>query len=189
MFLKKLLILLVCAGIVISFSCAGIEKGKDFATGIISHEVDEKLFSQVPDEKKDAINPLLDTVQDAKDRLELSKALVNKKEAELDLEKANKDLAKIQLEIREAELNLEKMRAVQSVGLGDPKKVNQQVAKLEAKVYKLKGEEAKQKAKIENAKLVVIETQQKIDNLKTKTQKETTEIETKKEDIETKTEK
>jgi len=187
MFLKKLSILLVCAGIVISFSCAGIEKGKDFATGIISHEVDEKLFSQVPDEKKGAINPLLDTVNDAKDRLELAKALVNEKEAELDLEKAKKGLAKIQFQISEAELNLEKMRAVQSEGLGEPKKVNQQVAKLEAKVYKLKGEEAKQKAKIENAKLVVVETQEKIDNLETKSQKETPEIETKKEDIETKT--
>jgi len=189
MFLRKLSILLVCAGIVISFSCAGIEKGKDFATGIISHEVDEKLFSQVPDEKKDSINPLLDMVRDAKDRLELSKALVNEKEAELDLEKAKKDLAKNQLQISEAELNLEKMRAVQSVGLGDPKKVNQQVAKLEAKVYKLKGEEAKQKAKIENAKLVVKETQEKIENLETKSQKEDLDSKTKNEDIETKTKK
>ena len=189
MFLKKLSILLVCAGIIISFSCAGIEKGKDFATGIIPSEVDEKLFSQVPDEKKDAINPLLDTVKNAEDHLELAKTLVNEKEAELDLEKAKKDLAKIQLQISEAELNSEKMRAVQSEGLGDPKKVNQQVAKLEAKVYKLKGEEAKQKAKVENAKLVVKETQEKIENLETKTQKETTEIETKKEDIETKTKK
>ena len=189
MFLKKLSILLACVGIIISFSCASIEKGKDFATGIIPSDVDEKLFSQVPDEKKDAINPLLDMVKDAKDHLELAKALVNKKEAELDLEKAKKGLAKIQLQISEAELNLEKMRAVQSEGLGDPKKVNQQVAKLEAKVYKLKGEEAKQKAKVENAKLVVKETQEKIENLETKSQKETTEIETKKEDIETKTKK
>ncbi|MBW2104662.1 MAG: hypothetical protein DRG35_01275 [Deltaproteobacteria bacterium] len=189
MFLKKLSILLACAGIVISFGCAGIEKGKDFATGIISHDVDEKLFSQVPDEKKDAINRLLDTVKDAKDRLELSKALINKKEAELDLEKSKNDLAKTQLKISEAELNLEKMRAVQSEGLGDAKKVNQQVAELEAKVYKLKGEEAKIRAKIENARLVVIETQEKIDNLETKTQKETTEIETKKEGIQTKTKK
>jgi chromosome segregation ATPase len=189
MFLKKLSILLVCTGIVISFSCAGIEKGKDFATGIVSHDVDEKLFSQVSDEKKDAINPLLDTVKDAEDRLGLSKALVNEKEAELDLEKAKRGVAKIQLQISEAELNLEKMRAVQSEGLGDPKKVNQQVAKLAAKVYKLKGEEAKQKANVENAKLVVKETQEKIDNLETKAQKETTEIETKKEDIETKTKK
>lgn len=187
MSVKKLSILIVFVGTIISFSCAGIEKGKDFATGIISHDVDEKLFSQVPDEKKDAINPLLDTVKDAKDRLEFSEALVNEKEAELDLEKAKKGLAKIQLQISETELNLEKMRAVQSEGLGDPKKVNQKVAKLEAKVYKLKGAEAKQKAKIENAKLVVVETQEKIDTLKTKTQKETSEIETKKEDIETKT--
>jgi len=189
MLLKKLSILLTCAGIVLSFSCAGIEKGKDFATGLISNEVDEKLFSQVPDEKKDAINPLLDTVKDATDRLELSKALVNKKKAELDLEKGKKGLAKIQLQISETELNLEKMRAVQSVGLGDAKKVNRQVAKLEAKVYKLKGEEATQKAKIENSKLVVIETQEKIDNLETTTQKETTEVETKKEDIDVKTKK
>jgi len=84
--------------------------------------------------------------------------LVNKKEAELDLEKAKKNLANTQLQISETELNLEKMRAVQSEGLGDPKKVNQQVAKLEAKVYELKGEEAKQKARVENAKLVVKET-------------------------------
>jgi len=189
MFLKKLSIFIVCTGIVISFSCAGIEKGKDFATGIISHEVDEKLFSQVPDEKKDAINPLLGKVKDAKDRFELSKALVNKKEAELDLEKAKSGVAKTQLQISEAELNLEKMRAVQSVGLGDAKKVNQQVAKLEAKVYKLKGEEAKQKAKIENAKLVVKETQEKIDNLETKSQKEDLDSKTKNEDIETKTKK
>jgi chromosome segregation ATPase len=187
MSLKKLSILLVCAGTLISFSCAGIEKGKDFATGIISHDVDEKLFSQVSDEKKDAINPLLDTVKDAKDHLEFSKALVNNKEAELDLEKVKKGLAKIKLQISETAVNLEKMRAVQSEGLGDPKKVNQKVAKLEAKIYKLKGEEAKQKAKIENAKLVVIETQEKIDTLKTNTQKETPEIKTKKEDIETKT--
>jgi flagellar biosynthesis chaperone FliJ len=87
----------------------------------------------------------------------------------------------------EAQLNLEKMRAVQSEDLGDAKKVNQQVAKLEAKVYKLKGAEAKQKAKIENAKLVVVETQEKIDTLKTQTQKEAPEIETKKEGGETKT--
>ncbi|MBE9593025.1 MAG: hypothetical protein IMF19_06060, partial [Proteobacteria bacterium] len=50
MFLKKLSILLACVGVIISFSCAGIEKGKDFATGIIPSDVDEKLFSQVPDE-------------------------------------------------------------------------------------------------------------------------------------------
>lgn len=189
MFLKKLSILLACVGIIISFSCAGIEKGKDFATGIIPSDVDEKLFSQVPDEKKDAINPLLDMVNAAKDHLELAKALVNKREAELDLEKAKRGVAKIKLQITEAELNLEKMRAVQSEGLGDPKKVNQQVAKLEAKVYKLKGEEAKKKAKVENAKLVVKETQEKIENLETKSQKEDLDPKTKNEDIETKTKK
>jgi len=189
MFLKKLSILLACTGIIISFSCAGIEKGKDFATGIIPSDVDEKLFSQVPDEKKDAINPLLDMVKDAKNRLELAKVLINKKEAELDLEKDKRGVAKIQLQISKAELNLGKMRAVQSVGLGDAKKVNQQVAKLEAKVYKLKGEEARQKARVENAKLVVKETQEKIENLETKSQKENLDSKTKTEDIETKTKK
>lgn len=189
MFLKRLSILLVSLGILITFGCAGIEKGKDFATSIIPHEVDEKLFSQVPEEKKDAINPLLDNVKDAKARLELAKASVNKKDAELDLEKAKKGLAKIQLQISEAELNLEKMKAVQSEGLGEAKKVNQQVAKLEAKVYKLKGEEAKQKAKLENAKLVVKEAQEKIEDLETKTHKEDVKAETKKEDIETETKK
>ena len=162
------------------FSCASIEKGKDFAIGIIPSDVDEKLFSQVPDEKKDAIDPLLDMVKDAKDHLELAKALVNKKDAELDLEKAKRGMAKIQLQISGAELNLGKMRAVQSEGLGDPKKVNQQVAKLEDKVYKLKGGKAKQKARVENAKLVVKETQEKIENLDSKTKNEDIETKTKK---------
>jgi len=180
MFWKKLSILLISSGIAISFGCAGIEKGKDFAIGIIPHEVDEKLFSQVPDEKKDAIKPLLDTVKDAKDHLELAKISVNKKEAELLLERVRRDLAKIQLQISEAELNLEKMRTVQSAGLGDAKKVNQQVAKLEARVYKFKGEEAKQKAKVENATLVVKEIQEKIENLETQTQKKDVETKTKK---------
>lgn len=189
MFWKRLSILLISLGIIITFGCAGIEKGKDFATSIIPHEVDEKLFSQVPDEKKDVINPLLDTIKDAKEHLEVAKALVKKKEAELDLEKEKKGLAKIQLHISEAELNLEKMKAVQSAGLGDAKKVNQQVAKLEAKVYKLKGDEAKKKARVENAKLVVKEVQEKIEDLETKTQKEEVEIETKKENTETETKK
>ena len=36
---------------VIFYNCAEIEKGNDFATGIISDEIDGKFFSQVPDEK------------------------------------------------------------------------------------------------------------------------------------------
>ena len=168
---KGLSILVVSLGVLSCFGCAGLEKGKDFARGIIPHEVDEKLYSQVPDEKKDAVNPLLEAVKDAKDRLELAKAMVDKKDAELDLEKAKKVLANIELQIREAELNLGKMKAVQSAGLGDAKKVNQQVAKLEDKVYSLKGDEAKQKAKVENAKLDVAEVQWKIEDMEAKTQK------------------
>jgi len=60
-------------------------------------------------------------VKDAKDYLEIAKALINKK-TELDLEKTEMGIAKIQLQISEVELNLEKMRAVQSASLGDPKK-------------------------------------------------------------------
>ena len=167
---KRLSILAVSLGVLIVFGCAGLEKGKDFATGIISHKVDEKLYSEVPDEKKDAINPLLDAVENDKNRLEIAKASVNKKEAELDLEKARKGLAEIELRMSEAELNLGKMKAVQSAGLGDAKKVNQQVAKLEAEVYKLRGEEAKQKAKVENAKLAVKEVQKKIEDMEAKAQ-------------------
>jgi len=168
MFWKRLSFLVVGLGIIISFGCAELEKGKDFAAGIIPHEVDEKLFSQVPDEKKEAIVPLLDAVKDAKKHLELSKAFVDKKEAELDLEKAKKGLADIELHISEAELNLGKMKAVQSAGLGDAKKVNQKVAKLEAEVYRLKGDEAKQKAEVENAKLAVTEAQKKIEDIESK---------------------
>jgi len=125
--------LLVCVGIAFSFSCAEIEKGKDFATRIISKDVDEKLFSHVPDEKKDAINPLLLTIKDSKDRLELAHAAVDEKKAELDLEKAKKDLAKIQLQIHEAELNLDKMKAVQSEGLGNKKRLINRLLNLRPK--------------------------------------------------------
>lgn len=47
------------------------------------------------------------------------------------------------------------MKVVQSASLCDAKKVNQQVAKLEARVYKLNDDEAKQKAMAETAKLTV----------------------------------
>lgn len=171
MFLKRLCMLVVSLGILITFGCATLEKGTDYATSIIPQDVDEKLFSQVPEEKKDAINPLLDAVRDARDHLELSKALVDKKKSELNLEKTKKALADIGLEISEAELNLGKMKAVQSEGLGDARKVNKQVAKLEANVYELKGEKAKQKAKVENAKLGVEEAQKKIEDLESITHK------------------
>ena len=118
MFWKRLSILVIGLGMLINFGCAQVEKGKDFATSIIPHDVDEKLFAQVPEGKKDAIKPLLDAVKDAKERLELNKAFVDKKEAELDLEKAKKDLAKTELRINQAELNLGKMKAIQSAGLG-----------------------------------------------------------------------
>ena len=164
---KRLLILAAGSSILLVFGCAGLEKSKDFATSIIPYEVDEKLYSQVPEEQKESINPLLDAINEAKGRLGLAKALVKKQEKQLDLEEASKDLASIELKIREAELNLGKMEAVQSAGLGDAKKVNQQVAKLEAKVYKLKGEESRKKASVENAKLSVAEAQQEIEALET----------------------
>lgn len=46
------------------------------------------------------------------------------------------------------------MKVVQSASLCDTKKVSQQVAKLEARVYKL-NDEAKQKTMAETAKLTV----------------------------------
>ena len=152
----------VSIGIICTLGCAGLEKSKDFATGLVPHEVDEKLFNQLPDEKKDAINPLLDSVKGSKERLELARAVKDQKKAELKLENAKTDMAEIELGIREAELNLGKMKAVQSAGLGDPRKVNQQVAKLEAKVYKLKGKEAEQGATIKNAQLALEKLQEKV---------------------------
>jgi len=175
---KRFCIVLISLGMVI-FGCATLEKGKDYATSIIPGDVDEKLYSQVPEEEKESVTPLLDAVRESQERLELAKAMVRKQEAELDLEKAKKDLAGIELKIREAELSLGKMQAVQQAGLGDPKKVNQQVAKLEAKVYELKGEEAKHKATIENAKLSVADAQQKLEMLEMKTPEQGKEIKAK----------
>lgn len=168
---KRLSILVASFSMVVTVGCAALQKSKDLATDVIPHGGDERLFSQLPDEKKDVINPLLDASIEGKEHLELAKALVKKKEAELDLEKAKKDLAEIELEIREAELNLGKMKAVQSAGLGDPKKVNRKVAKLEAKVYTLKGEEAEQKAKVRNAQLAVEEARSKVKGTETGAQK------------------
>jgi hypothetical protein len=173
MYWKRLSSLAVILGVFLVFGCGAT------SSYIMPYKADEKLFSQVPDEQKNVINPLLEGVSDAKDRLELAKAMVDKKNAELDLEKEKKGLANIQLQVSEAELNLGKMKAVQSAGLGDAKKVNQQVAKLEAKVYSLKGDEAEQKAKVENAKLAVAEAQEKIKDLEARTQQEGIETETK----------
>jgi hypothetical protein len=168
MFLKRFCIVVTGMSIAMMFGCATLEKGKDYATSMIPGEADEKLYSQVPEEEKESINPLLDAVKESQERLELAKAMVKKQEAALDLEKAKKGLAGIELDIREAELSLGKMKAVQEAGLGDAKKVNQQVAKLEAKVYKLKGEEAKHKADVENAKLSLAAAQQKVEMLEMK---------------------
>lgn len=172
MYWKRLFSLAMILGIFLVFGC-GVT-----TSYIMPYKADEKLFTQVPDEQKDAINPLLEAVEDAKGRLELAKAMVDKKNAELDLEKEKEGLANIELQVSEAELNLGKMKAVQSAGLGDAKKVNQQVANLEARAYSLKGEEAKQKAKVENAKLAVAEAQEKIKDVKARIQQEGIETKT-----------
>ncbi len=172
MFYKRLFFLTGVWCLLIFTGCVAdkyYQKGKEAVSGIIPKHVDEELYKQVPEDKKASVDPLIQSVREARQELELADALVKQKDAELDLEKAKRKMAELQLSISEAKLNLGKMKAVQSAGLGEPKEINKQVANLEAKVYKLKGEEARQKADVENAKLAVREAQARVEGIKSKT--------------------
>ncbi len=72
------------------------------------------------------------------------------------------EVAEAEKEEARIEVNLAKMRAVQSAKVGDPKKVNSQVAKLEAKHFEQKASLAKLRADVENDRLTMEERKRKV---------------------------
>jgi len=127
--------------------------------------VDEKLYAQVPEEKKSAVAELEAKEELAQKRLDLARAVVEQKEADLILAKSQVEVAEAEKEEARIEVNLAKMRAIQSANLGDPKKVNTHVAKLEAKHFEQKASLAKLRAAAENDRLTVEEEKKKVKEL------------------------
>ena len=132
---------------------------------VISEDVDEELYAQVPAEKKSTVADLMAKEKLAQKRLDLARAVVKQKDAELELADRRVDVTEAKKEEAEIEVSLAKMRAIQSSSLGDPKKVNTRVAKIEAKQFKQKASLAKLKAKAENARLTFEEAKKEVEKL------------------------
>jgi hypothetical protein len=167
---RNLLMVGVFLLLLLPFGCGGaLETTKSTMSGmtslVVSEDVDEKLYAQVPAEKKSAVAELMAKEKLAQKRLDLARAVVEQKEAELELAESMVEVVEAEKEEAEIEVGLAKMRAVQSSNLGDPKKVNTQVAKIEAKQFEQKATLAKLKAEAENARLTLEEQKKEVKKL------------------------